>query len=514
MVDTIKFSEFTDGGDLQNNDITVGLDGSNAKFNNPWTFLRSGTTGDRPAPSADMYYRLRLNTTLESYEYYSPTTMDWVQLEDSIDVQSFPFVIYTDEPLLPNSFNLGSLANGILKQTVITGVATPEIAEVDTDYYGPGMTGYMQYPAGIKDSNGNIIVKFNSTVGADSWITLVNNLATLGPIMMSDGPANDIGLVIQGKGEGGVGFKTSNTTVPFNFYSGTNSQHTTNFSMANTAENRTVTWQDSDGTVAWITDIPDVSTTPIALACAQWDTNLNLSANNTINGLTSIATAGGNTVLTVASPYTIQYTGTLNQTVTAPVVSTLQLGQSYKIINDSTGTLTINSSGGNAIVSVVPFSQVIITCRLLTGTTEASWTYTNTLNAAGLGTVSVGVTFATPGDLSVVYTNNTLSFMRVGNMVFFSLFLNFTPTYTTASGTFSITGFPFSVNSSTQICLTSLTTQSVIFPSDYIDLIMVNGTTTANILTTTSNAGNNLLGVGGFPSGTAFQIRASGFYFV
>lgn len=139
MVDTIKFSEFIDGGDLENNNTTVGLEsGSNARFNNPWTFLPPGSTGDRPAPSSAIDYRLRLNTTLESYEYYSPVLAEWIQLQDSIDVQTFPFVIYTAEPLLPNSFNLGSLGDGLLKQSVLAGVATPAIAVNGVDYYAPG----------------------------------------------------------------------------------------------------------------------------------------------------------------------------------------------------------------------------------------------------------------------------------------------------------------------------------------------------------------------------------------
>lgn len=81
MVNFIKFSEFVDGGDLANDETTVGLDGGvNTRFNNPWTFLKPGTTGDRPIPAAAMYYRLRFNTTLEVYEYYDPTTLTWTQL--------------------------------------------------------------------------------------------------------------------------------------------------------------------------------------------------------------------------------------------------------------------------------------------------------------------------------------------------------------------------------------------------------------------------------------------------
>jgi hypothetical protein len=87
MTNTKKFSEFVDGGDIDNDNTTVGLEGGvNTKFNNPWTFLPSGATGERPAASPEIYYRLRLNTTLQSYEFYDPTLVDWVQLGDSGDI--------------------------------------------------------------------------------------------------------------------------------------------------------------------------------------------------------------------------------------------------------------------------------------------------------------------------------------------------------------------------------------------------------------------------------------------
>lgn len=89
MVDTIKFSQFTDGGNLEPNQTTVGLDSGgtiNTRFTNPFPLLAPGTTGDRPTPAAAMYYRLRFNTTTELYEYYSPTLVAWVQIQAGTDI--------------------------------------------------------------------------------------------------------------------------------------------------------------------------------------------------------------------------------------------------------------------------------------------------------------------------------------------------------------------------------------------------------------------------------------------
>lgn len=52
-------------------------------------------------------------------------------------------------------------------------------------------------------------------------------------------------------------------------------------------------------------------------------------------------------------------------------------------------------------------------------------------------------TFATPGDLTVTYTSQVGQYTRVGQLVFISIRLAFTPLYTTASGDFQITGLPF-----------------------------------------------------------------------
>jgi hypothetical protein len=88
---------------------------------------------------------------------------------------------------------------------------------------------------------------------------------------------------------------------------------------------------------------------------------------------TTTATAAGTTTLTVASTPLQRFTGTTTQTIVLPVTSTLQLGLGYAIINSSTGNLTVNSSGGNAVAIVLPGQSVIVRCILTSGTTAASW---------------------------------------------------------------------------------------------------------------------------------------------
>jgi len=88
---------------------------------------------------------------------------------------------------------------------------------------------------------------------------------------------------------------------------------------------------------------------------------------------TTSGTSAATTVLTASSSYLQYFTGTANQTVTLPVTSTLTLGFQFKIVNKSTGEITVNSSGGNYIIKVASLSTATITCVLTSGTGSASW---------------------------------------------------------------------------------------------------------------------------------------------
>ena len=57
------------------------------------------------------------------------------------------------------------------------------------------------------------------------------------------------------------------------------------------------------------------------------------------------------------------------------------------------------------------------------------------------------LTFATPGDLSVVYSGRSGQWSKVGRMIHWSLFiLTSTFTHTTASGNLRVTGLPFTAS--------------------------------------------------------------------
>ncbi len=129
----------------------------------------------------------------------------------------------------------------------------------------------------------------------------------------------------------------------------------------------------SDSTVATMQATLGLTSTPGASKFAGWDANSNLSANNFLAGYATTATAAATTTLTVASAYQQYFTGITTQTVVLPVTSTLALGQSFWIVNNSTGVVTVQSSGANTVKAMAAGTGLLVTCILTSGTTAASW---------------------------------------------------------------------------------------------------------------------------------------------
>jgi hypothetical protein len=117
-------------------------------------------------------------------------------------------------------------------------------------------------------------------------------------------------------------------------------------------------------------------------------------------GYTTTATAAGTTTLTVSSTHQQFFTGTTTQTIVLPVTSTLVLGLSYSIENNSTGLLTVQSSGANTITTVPAGVTTLFTCILTSGTSAASWDYDQvgfaTITGTGSAVLATSPTLVTP----------------------------------------------------------------------------------------------------------------------
>ena len=114
--------------------------------------------------------------------------------------------------------------------------------------------------------------------------------------------------------------------------------------------------------------------------------------NNIKMGYSTTATAAGTTTLSLSSNYRQFFTGTLAQTIVLPVTSTLVTGIAYEIENNSTGTLTVNSSGGN-LVGTVPAgvcAHAVCIGTTLTTAADWDWDYISTTTITGTGANVLG----------------------------------------------------------------------------------------------------------------------------
>ena len=140
------------------------------------------------------------------------------------------------------------------------------------------------------------------------------------------------------------------------------------------------------------------NTTPTASTLAEWDSSKNLSANAFTPQTTSTATAGGTTTMDITYTQVQVWTGSSNQTIKLPTTSVSAFAE-YRFINQSSGTLTIQSSGGNTVATLAANGFATFVAQKATPTAAADWGVTGlaslvaeyTSTTAGV-TVPSGVT--------------------------------------------------------------------------------------------------------------------------
>ena len=173
------------------------------------------------------------------------------------------------------------------------------------------------------------------------------------------------------------------------------------------------------------TGVTSVTTTPTASAFAGWDANKNITAANFLPSPTATATAAGTTTLVVGSNQYQTFTGSTTQTVVLPVVTTLTAGRNFHIVNQSTGVVTVNTSGGNTIQAMAANTALDLKVQNTaggTGTASWEWTYysavSGTILAANMpaftgdATSTAGTTALTLANTAVTagsYTNANIT---------------------------------------------------------------------------------------------------------
>jgi hypothetical protein len=139
------------------------------------------------------------------------------------------------------------------------------------------------------------------------------------------------------------------------------------------------------------------SASSIASSLVRRDSNANTFNNNVVKNYTTTVTAAGTTTLTVSSSYYQYFTGTTTQTVILPEVSTLSLGFEFNVVNNSTSSIVIQSSGGNIVQTMTAGMYASYRCILTSGTTAASWSVITSSSASSVGGSNTQVQYNNAG---------------------------------------------------------------------------------------------------------------------
>jgi hypothetical protein len=124
------------------------------------------------------------------------------------------------------------------------------------------------------------------------------------------------------------------------------------------------------------------------------------------------------------------------------------------------------------------------------------------------------LTFVTPGDLSVAYSNQTGRVLKLGPLVVFRFVLICTPTYTTASGDMRITGLPYTSSGNASFAPGGLVWNPA-WPAGATSAcftVLINSSNIVVQIIGSGNVGGNI-GAANIPSGTSLNLQGTGVIF-
>lgn len=286
----VKFSQFTDGGEVQVGDRVVGLRSSsplaNFKFDFPGLGIKDangtylfeyGTVGALGVNHLKLVNAFASQAALLTADG-ADTNIDIAITPKGIGILKLDELNWPASDGVAGSFmttdgsgNL-SFSTGVL--TSITGTANQVLVNGTT---GTPTTGAitltlpqniattssptfnnLTLSGAVVDSSGDSILGFSSvSSGSPVNYLTITNVLTGGisrPSLNATGPDTDVGINLNTKGTGRISLNAANTTTPFIWTSGTTFQHITNWSVPNTSASRTLTLQDASGTLAFLTD--------------------------------------------------------------------------------------------------------------------------------------------------------------------------------------------------------------------------------------------------------------------
>ena len=205
-----------------------------------------------------------------------------------------------------------------------------------------GLTGVLQAPTFINDSNGNHILGFSAIASSVNYIALNNQVTGSGPNITAQGIDTNININILPKGTGTLQFISSNPTNPIVITNGTNALHITNFIMANTNVTRNVTFPDQTGTIYLTTKANGVEAANAVTASGT--AGVITTSSLTTAGGASYAITWTNTFITTTSSIQLTIMGGSNTTQNVTLTATAGSGSSTLTIYNNTAATALNGT--------------------------------------------------------------------------------------------------------------------------------------------------------------------------
>jgi hypothetical protein len=295
--------------------------------------------------------------------------------------------------------SVGQLSTTLPSGLTIPGYATSGANSNITSLIG--LTGVLQAPTFVNDSLGAHVLGFSSAGGTPvNYINMTNAISTAYPVLEVLGTDTNIAFPIKAKGNGIIQLiGGSGTVTPLGIYSGTAYQHVTLMNFSNTSAVRNVTFQDADGTLAFMADRGYVllSTATASNSAALTFTNVTGYSNYMLvfNALTPQtngvvfamqgSTDNGSTWLSTAGSYFQQSLFYTNAAVAAGSdVTTLTFAVlSSSVVNTVPGPsgfiLLENLNGGTRKGYNGQLTYVNSSTSTMAGITYAGWIATSTV---------------------------------------------------------------------------------------------------------------------------------------
>jgi hypothetical protein len=235
------------------------------------------------------------------------------------------------------------------------------------------VTGYQSFAV---VGNGNTTY-YAATDSSGDWEVGIGTYSTTGPTLTR--------TTIISSSNSGSAVTFSGTVNVFVTYPAEDSVYLNGGNVSALGTVSSGTWQGTTVGVAY--GGTGVTSSSGANSVVLRDADGNIAVNNIYTGFASTVSSGTTVVLTAASANYQLFTGTTAQTVQLPVATTLQVGESFAIDNDTTQTLTIVDSTGVTVIDTIPAGGIDQTILLTNGTSAGTWSiYSQVPSAFDFGT--------------------------------------------------------------------------------------------------------------------------------